>query len=124
MPRPFPADSQAGNGQADAPAADDNAVDLAEVVLQEGSRPDRVPVAMSPGVGVDHFLQQGVNNAEGRWGSSFSGGVLQASPEALIGALAKAQHPVVNGLAADEQALSHLLHGLASIKPQQGLRSG
>jgi hypothetical protein len=124
MPRPFPADPQAGDGQTDTPAADDDAVDLAKVVLQESGRPDRVPVAMSPRIGVDDLLQQGVDNAEGRRRSSVSRSVLQASPQALIGALSEAQHPVVDGLPADEQALSDLVHGLAVIEPQQGLRSG
>src|SRR6516165_5072256 len=123
MPRPFPAHPQTGKGQTNALAADDNAVGLAQVVLQESSRPNGVPVAMNPRVGVDDLLQEGIDNAEGRWRASFAGSVLQARPEALIGALPKAQQPVVNGLPADEQVLSYFFDCVAFIEPQQRLRS-
>ena len=72
MPGPLPADTQAGNGQADALAADDNAVGLAQVVLQEGSRPNGVPITMNPRVGVDDLLQQRIDNAKGCHRSAFS----------------------------------------------------
>jgi hypothetical protein len=114
----------AARSPTDAPATDDKTVDLAEVVLQQSRRPNGVPVAMNPRIRVNDFLQQGVDNAEGRRRSSFSGGVLQASPQVLIGALAKAHEPVVNGLSADAQALSDRFHGLTFIEPQQSLRSG
>src|SRR5262245_48449870 len=102
MPGPFPADPQAANGQADAPAADEDAVDLAQVVLQESGRPNGVPVAVIPGVGIDDLLQQGVDDAESRRRPSRSGGALQAGSEVLIRPLPKAQQPVVNGLPTDE----------------------
>ena len=124
MPGPFPTDAQAGNGQADALAADANAVGLAQVVLQETSRPNRVPIALSPRVGVDDLLQQGIDNAKGCRRSPLSGTVLQARPNILTGALVKAEQSVVDGLSVDEEALSYFIDGVAFIEPQQRLRSG
>jgi hypothetical protein len=124
MPGSFPTDAHAGKGQTGAFAADVNTVNLAQVVLQEASRPNGVPIAMNPKVGVDELLQQRIDNAKGCRRSPCSGSVLQARADVLTGAWVKAQQPVVNGLSADERALRYFFYSVARIEPQQRKRSG
>ena len=94
---------------------------LPQVVLQEGSGPDRMAVDGGPWVGVDDLGDQRIDNTEGRGRASFSGGIVQAGQEVLVGSLPKTGDPVVNGLPSNEEAVGDLLDGIALIEPHQGL---
>jgi hypothetical protein len=123
MPGALPADAQASNSEADALAADHNAMNVLQIVLQKRSGPNGVPVPINPWVGVDDLRQQGVDNALGCGRPSFSGSILQASVDVPAGASLKTKEPIVNGLPTHEETMRYALDGIAFIKPQQSLCS-
>ena len=115
----FPEQLQARDRQPDALGRDVQAVRVAQELLQEWSCPHGGLIAPVARVVVEHRLQQWVDDALGCRGTAAACAVGQALVQGGVPAALEALDPVVDGLAADAQALGHLLGVFAVVKPEQ-----
>jgi hypothetical protein len=112
----FPMDSQPRQGRADAAQADPLPLHFAQILAQQGGGPHAGVVTITPGILVNDFIDQGLNDSLRRRRSPRPDGVQKPFRWREPAPLLEAAHPVVNRLTGNVQLFGHFFHALALIQ--------